>query len=45
MKVRHFVVQLDGDKIASDEKSLNDFLESVDFVKSDVHFVESKVNY
>ena len=45
MKVRHFVVQLDGDKIANDEKSLNDFLESVDFVKSDVHFVESKVNY
>jgi superfamily II DNA helicase RecQ len=45
MKVRHFVVRLDADKIASDEKSINDFLESVDFVKSSVHFVESKVSY
>lgn len=45
MKVRHFVVQLDSEKIAEDEKYLNAFLESVDFVKSDVHFVESKVNY
>jgi superfamily II DNA helicase RecQ len=45
MKVRHFIIRLDSDKITSDEKSLNDFLESVDFVKSDVHFIESKVNY
>ena len=45
MKVRHFVVRLDADKIAEDEKQLNTFLESVDFVKSDVHFVETKVNY
>jgi superfamily II DNA helicase RecQ len=45
MKVRHFIIRLDSDKITSDEKSLNDFLESVDFVKSDIHFVESKVNY
>ncbi len=44
MKVRHFIIRLDSDKITSDEKSLNDFLESVDFVKSDVHFIESKVN-
>lgn len=45
MKVRHFIIRLDSVKITSDEKSLNDFLESVDFVKSDVHFIESKVNY
>lgn len=45
MKVRHFIIRLDSDKIVDDEKSLNDFLESVDFVKSSVHFVESKVNY
>lgn len=45
MKVRHFIIRLDSDKIAEDEKSLNDFLETVDFVKSSVHFVEQKVNY
>ena len=45
MKVCHFIIRLDSDKITADEKSLNDFLESVDFVKSSVHFVESKVNY
>lgn len=45
MKVRHFVIQLDSNKITEDEKNLNNFLQSVDFVKSSVHFVESKVNY
>lgn len=45
MKVHHFIVRLDSEKIAQDEKQLNDFLETVEFVKSDSHFVESKVNY
>ena len=45
MKVRHFIIRLDSDKLAEDEKQLNDFLETVEFVKSDSHFVESKVNY
>ena len=45
MKVRLFIIRLDSDKLAEDEKQLNDFLETVEFVKSDSHFVESKVNY
>lgn len=45
MKVRLFIIRLDSDKLTNDENHLNGFLETVDFVKSDVHFVESKVNY
>ena len=45
MKVRHFTVRLAADQLAEDESQLNDFLESVDFVKSDTHFVESKASY
>ena len=45
MKVRHFTVRLVADQLIEDESQLNDFLESVDFIKSDVHFVEIKESY
>lgn len=45
MKVRHFTVRLAADQLTEDESQLNDFLSSVDFVKSDTHFVESKTSY
>jgi len=45
MKVNVFTIRLDPEKFASDQKCLNDFLETVEFVKSDVHFVEKEVDY
>jgi superfamily II DNA helicase RecQ len=45
MKVRHFSIRLFADQLTEDEKQLNHFLESVDFVKSDTHFVEEKDSY
>lgn len=45
MKVRVFAIRLISEKFISDQKSLNDFLESVEFVKSDTHFVEGETNY
>ena len=45
MKVRHFTVRLAADQLTEDESQLNYFLESVDFVKSDTHFIESKTSY
>jgi superfamily II DNA helicase RecQ len=45
MKVRHFSIRLVPDQLSEDEKQLNHFLESVHFIKSDVHFVESKDSY
>lgn len=45
MKVRHFTVRLVADQLVEDENQLNGFLESIEFVKSDTHFVESKASY
>jgi len=45
MKVRIFAIRLISEKFISDQKSLNDFLESIEFVKSDTHFVEDETNY
>lgn len=45
MKVRHFIIRLAANQLTEDENQLNGFLESVDFVKSDVHFVDYKVQY
>lgn len=45
MKVNVFTIRLTSEKFVSDQKFLNDFLETVEFVKSDVHFVEGDVNY
>ena len=45
MKVRHFIIRLVANQLTEDENQLNGFLESVDFVKSDTHFVECKGNY
>ena len=45
MKVRLFAIRLLPEEFMSDQKSLNDFLETVDFIKSDAHFVESEINY
>ena len=45
MRVNVFTIRLISEKFVSDQKFLNDFLETVEFVKSDVHFVEGEVNY
>jgi superfamily II DNA helicase RecQ len=45
MKVRHFTIRLVADQLTEDEKQLNHFLENVEFVKSDTHFVEDKDSY
>lgn len=45
MKVRHFIIRLAANQLTEDENQLNGFLESVDFVKSDTHFVEGKYSY
>lgn len=45
MKVNVFTIRLAGEKFVSDQKFLNDFLETVEFIKSDTHFVEGDVNY
>lgn len=45
MKVQHFEIRLVDRQLAEDQNQLNSFLESVDFVKSDCHFVESETSY
>ncbi len=45
MKVRHFEIRLVDSQLAEDQNQLNSFLESVDFVKSDCHFVDSENSY
>ena len=45
MKVRLFTIRMVADQLAEDENQLNGFLESIEFVKSDTHFVESKSSY
>lgn len=45
MKIQLFQISLATDQIIYDQNSLNDFLSTVDFVKSDAHFVDSKQAY
>lgn len=45
MKIQVFTIRLVSEKFVSDQKFLNDFLEKVEFVKSDVHFIEGDVHY
>ena len=45
MKVLNFIIRLAADQLTEDESQLNNFLETVDFVKSDTHFVEGKDSY
>jgi hypothetical protein len=42
MKVKVFTIRLTSEKMVSDQKVLNDFLETVKFVKSATHFVEAQ---
>ena len=45
MQVKLFTIRLDSDTWEIDQNSLNDFLETVSFKKSDTHFVEAVENY
>lgn len=45
MKVNVFTIRLLSEKFVSDQKFLNDFLETIDFIKSDAHLVEGEVSY
>lgn len=45
MKVNVFSIRLVSEKFASDQEFLNNFLETVEFIKSDVHLVEGDVDY
>lgn len=45
MKVNVFTIRLASGKFASDQKVLNDFLETVEFIKSDVYLVEGEDDY
>lgn len=45
MQVKLFTIRLDSDNLEIDQNSLNDFLETVTFKKSDTHFVESEINH
>jgi len=42
MNVQVFTIRLVSEYFLSDQKKLNDFLETVDFVKSATHFIESE---
>ena len=42
MKVKVFTIRLTSEKMISDQKALNDFLETIKFVKSATHFVEAE---
>lgn len=45
MKVNVFTIRLAPEQFAGDQKVLNDFLETIDFIKSDVHFIEGEADY
>jgi len=45
MQVKLFFIRLDSQKTEMDQNSLNDFLETIIFKKSDTHFVEAQTNY
>lgn len=45
MQVKLFTIRLDANNLEIDQNSLNDFLETVNFKKSDTHFIESENSY
>ena len=45
MQVKLFTIRLDENNLEIDQNSLNDFLETVNFKKSDTHFIESENSY
>lgn len=45
MKVKVFTIRLIPEKTLLDQELLNDFLESIEFIKSDTHFVEEETGY
>ena len=42
MKVQLFTIRLEENMLEIDQNSLNDFLETVEFKKSDTHFIEEQ---
>ena len=45
MLVKLFTIRLDNFNLEIDQNSLNDFLETIHFIKSDTHFIESDKSY
>lgn len=45
MKVTIFTVRLDSEHLITDQNHLNQFIETVRFIKSDTHFVETDSSY
>lgn len=45
MKIRSFVIRLDSDHFFNDQNKINSFLDSVNFVKSSVSFVDGKSKF
>lgn len=45
MQIKLFTIRLDADCLEIDQNSLNDFLGTINFKKSDTHFVEADENY
>lgn len=45
MQVKLFTIRLDSENLEIDQNSLNDFLETIHFKKSDTHFVDSQCNH
>ena len=42
MKVKLFTIRITKNELEIDQNSLNDFLETVNYKKSDIHFIESE---
>ena len=42
MKVKLFTIRLTENELEIDQNSLNDFLELINFKKSETHFIESE---
>ena len=42
MKVQLFTIRIEEKNLEIDQNSLNDFLETIDFIKSDTHFLEEQ---
>ena len=45
MQVKIFPIRLEANDLEIDQNSLNDFLETVMFIKSDTHYVETENSY
>lgn len=45
MQVKTFTIRLDNTNLEIDQNSLNNFLETVKFKKSETHFIESENSY